>query len=128
MKEILIAEDDPQIARLVEFKLQREGFHVVIARNGKEAVDQLGSKNWSLIILDVMMPIMDGWQVLKALRASSSAGIPVLMLTAKSYQQKDITNASELGATQFLRKPFDPSELAILVKKMVGVIETFGDG
>lgn len=119
--DILLAEDDRQIARLVEFKLSREGFNVVIAQNGKEAIDLLGVRLWSLIILDVMMPICDGWEVLRTLRASLQPHIPVLMLTAKSYQQKDISNAAELGATEFLRKPFDPNDLASHVKRLVGI-------
>jgi DNA-binding response OmpR family regulator len=66
-----------------------------------------------------MMPLMDGWQVLRKLRESHYHKIPVLMLTAKSYQEKDLANAAELGATQFLRKPFDPAELAVQVRKLV---------
>ncbi len=117
--EILLAEDEEHISKLVAFKLTREGFSVTVARNGQEAKDQLPSKRWSLIILDVMMPICDGWEVLRTVRASPGhAALPVLMLTAKSYQQ-DMANAAELGATRFLKKPFDPVELAAVVRKMV---------
>ena len=117
--EILIAEDEDHIAKLVSFKLSKEGYSVTVARNGKEAIDQLLAKRWSLLILDVMMPICDGWQVLKQARSTPEiSSIPVLMLTAKSYSQ-DITNAAELGATQFLKKPFDPANLALVVKKLV---------
>ncbi len=118
---ILLAEDDQQIARLVQFKLDREGFNVVIAEDGKEAIDYLLARKWALIILDVMMPVHDGWYVLKKLRQFTEIHIPVLMLTAKSYHSKDIANAAELGASQFLRKPFDPNELAAQVKRIVGV-------
>jgi DNA-binding response OmpR family regulator len=116
---ILIAEDEEHIAKLVAFKLNKEGFEVTIAKNGQEAIDLLLAKPWKLLILDVMMPICDGWQVLKQLRATPEvAKIPVLMLTAKSYQQ-DMANAAELGATQFLKKPFEPSNLASVVRKLV---------
>ena len=118
LPKILFAEDEEHIAKLVAFKLNREGFHVTHACNGQEAIDQLHLQPWNLIILDVMMPICDGWTVLKTVRASRLAGIPVLMLTAKSFQQ-DMANAAELGATQFLKKPFDPNELASVVRKMV---------
>ncbi len=115
---ILLAEDEEQIAKLISYKLSLEGYSVFLAKNGQEAIDHFGSRDWSLLILDIMMPIRDGWQVLKDLRSSQWAKVPVLVLSAKG-NQKDITNASELGATQYLRKPFDPSELAQLVKKMV---------
>ena len=116
--KILLAEDEEHIAKLVSFKLGREGFEVVIAKNGQEAIDQLTLQPWSLIILDVMMPIKDGWQVLRHARATPAlSDIPVLMLTAKGLPE-DMTDAKELGATQFLKKPFDPAELAELVKRM----------
>lgn len=117
--EILVAEDEDHIGKLVAFKLSKEGYSVTVARNGKEAIDLLLKKPWSLMILDVMMPICDGWQVLKQVRSTPQiASVPVLMLTAKSYSQ-DITNAAELGATQFLKKPFDPVNLAQVVKILV---------
>ncbi|MGZ3699148.1 MAG: response regulator transcription factor [Bdellovibrionota bacterium] len=117
--EILIAEDEEHIAKLVAFKLSREGYAVTVACDGGEAVARLPERPWSLVILDVMMPVHDGWHVLKTLRASAQPDIPVLMLTAKSYQ-KDVANAAELGATHFLKKPFDPNELALMVRKIVG--------
>jgi DNA-binding response OmpR family regulator len=114
-----MAEDEEHIAKLVAFKLTREGYEVTIAKNGKEAIDQLLTKPWSLLILDVMMPICDGWQVLKQVRATSAlAHVPVLMLTAKSFQQ-DMANAADLGATQFLKKPFEPANLAAVVRKLI---------
>ena len=120
MKKILLAEDEDHIARLIHFKLSKEGHDVTIARNGKEAIDSLKTKKWDLIILDVMMPIFDGWEVLKNVRSDSEIkNLPVLMLTAKG-QQKDKVNAVQLGATDYLKKPFDPNELAQVVKKLTG--------
>ncbi len=116
--EILLAEDEEHIAKLICFKLARDGFKVSVAKNGQDAVDQLGARPWSLVILDVMMPILNGWQVLESLKSSPASGTPVLMLTARQGQ-KDVARASELGATQFLSKPFDPAELSIRVKKLV---------
>jgi DNA-binding response OmpR family regulator len=115
----LIAEDEEHIAKLVAFKLGREGFEVTVAPNGQEAIDRLMAKPWALVILDVMMPLKDGWQVLKEIRANPALrGLPVLMLTAKSYQQ-DLANAADLGATQFLKKPFEPNHLAATVRKLI---------
>lgn len=117
-KNILIAEDEEHIAKLIEFKLNKEGYSVSIAKNGQEAIDLLPSKNWALLILDVMMPVKDGLAALKEVRSSKDfSALPVLMLTAKG-QQKDMANAAELGATHYLKKPFDPAELAKVVKDL----------
>jgi DNA-binding response OmpR family regulator len=117
---ILVAEDEEHIAKLVSFKLTREGFAVTVARDGREALEQLAARPWAVLVLDVMMPLVDGWQVLKHVRATPELSkLPVLMLTAKSYQ-RDVSNAAELGATQFLKKPFDPAELASAVRRLAG--------
>lgn len=115
MNRILLAEDEEHIARLIEFKLKKEGHSVRVARNGVEALEFWGEDKWSLIILDVMMPILDGWHVLKEIRLKDP-NVPVLMLTAKS-SETDIAKSAELGATRFLKKPFDPSDLARVVKE-----------
>jgi two-component system, OmpR family, alkaline phosphatase synthesis response regulator PhoP len=118
-KQILLAEDEEHIAKLVSFKLSKEGYEVTIAPNGKDAIEKLLLKPWSLLILDVMMPFADGWQVLRQARATpATAHLPVLMLTAKSYQH-DVVNAAELGATQFIKKPFEPAVLAMTVRKLI---------
>ena len=115
---ILLAEDDESIAKLIQFKLNRDGYDITIARDGGQAVGQFGLQPWSLIILDVMMPVLNGWEVLKALRSSSWRDVPVLVVTAKN-NQLDVASAAELGATEFLRKPFDPAALSVRVKKMI---------
>ena len=117
MKRILLAEDEEHIARLIEFKLKKEGFDIHVARNGVEALEHWSKSGWSLLILDVMMPIQDGWQVLKMVRQSDPK-IPVLMLTAKSSEM-DIAKSAELGATRFLKKPFDPADLARIVMECI---------
>ena len=121
---ILVAEDEEHIAKLVQFKLRKEGLEVTVARNGQEAVEALESpvaeRPFSLLVLDVMMPILDGWQVLKKLRSSmpERKDLPVLMLTAKSGET-DMAKSAELGATRFLKKPFDPAELHRVVVEML---------
>lgn len=117
---ILVAEDEEHIAKLISFKLSKEGFSVTLAKNGKEAIDLFPAKSWSAVVVDIMMPLVDGWQVLKAIRSSTHlVSVPVLMLTAKSFQ-RDISNAAELGATRFLKKPFDPDELVEVLRQMTG--------
>lgn len=121
MIPILIAEDDEHIAKLISFKLKREGFEVEVARNGGEAIEFLDRKPWRVVILDVMMPVHDGWHVLKTMRERPGLEqTPVLMLTAKG-RQKDVATAVELGAQQYLTKPFDPQELSDRVKKLAGL-------
>lgn len=115
-----MAEDEEHIAQLVVFKLTKEGFGVTVARNGGEAVQFLHLKNWSVIILDIMMPICDGWEVLKTIRRQKSLSkTPVLMLSAKRPEQVP-KEELHLGTEHYLSKPFDPSELSAKIKQMVG--------
>lgn len=118
MSHILIAEDDEHIAKLVAFKLGKAGFQVQIAKDGQAALEFLPLRKWAVIILDVMMPHHDGFEILKQLRALAPLKeTPVLMLTAKNFD-KDRTHAADLGATFYLPKPFDPQELARVVAKL----------
>ncbi|MCM2323371.1 MAG: response regulator transcription factor [Oligoflexia bacterium] len=113
---ILVAEDDEHISRLIAFKLGREGFEAVVAKDGAEALRLLGEGPWSLAILDAMMPFHDGWEVLRTLRGMPAlAGLPVIMLTARSDPQAR-AGAEALGA-RFMKKPFDPSELVVAVRE-----------
>lgn len=114
---VLLAEDEEHIARLISFKLERDGFTVMVAKNGEEALSLFPTRDWSAVILDVMMPVRDGWQVLKEIR-SRDTDVPVLMLTAKGDPQA-IASAAELGATDFVKKPFDPSALSAKVREVI---------
>jgi len=117
--KVLVAEDEEHIAKLVEFKLSKDGCDVTLASDGERAVELLQNETWSLLILDVMMPVRDGWEVLKFCRGQEALkDIPILMLTAKGHQ-RDLASAAELGATQFLKKPFDPQELSDLVRGLL---------
>ncbi len=113
---ILIAEDEPQIANLVKFKLEKSGFQVLWGENGKQALELINEHKPDLVILDVMMPIMDGFEVLRAMKAEpETENIPVIMLTAKSMEE-DILKGFESGAVDYMVKPFSVSELAARVK------------
>jgi DNA-binding response OmpR family regulator len=117
--DILLAEDEEHIARLVSFKLGKDGYRVEIARNGQEALERLERGDWRLLILDVMMPIVDGYAVLKAARASPrTAELPVLMLTAKAQPGGPETEG--VKGLHYLKKPFDPSQLSEVVRAIVG--------
>ncbi len=119
MKEkpsILVVDDDPNISRLVELYLQKENFDVRTAARGDDAVNEFHRLPPDLILLDVMLPGMDGYQVLKAIRKSGS--IPVIMLTARD-ETFDKVLGLELGADDYITKPFDPKEMVARVKAVL---------
>jgi DNA-binding response OmpR family regulator len=115
-RKILVVDDEPGIVDIVEANLIGDGFEVVSASNGKEGLAKVQSEQPELIVLDVMMPEMDGWQVLKALEADpDTAGIPVIMLTAKAADEDYIFGLEE-GAVEYITKPFYPQELVNRIK------------
>jgi two-component system, OmpR family, alkaline phosphatase synthesis response regulator PhoP len=105
-KKILAVDDERHIVRLVEVNLQRAGYEVVTAYDGREALEKVKSENPDLVVLDVMMPYMDGFEVLKNLKADpATAEIPVIMLTAKA-QDADVFRGWQSGVDCYLTKPF----------------------
>lgn len=117
-KKILAVDDERHIVRLVEVNLQRAGYEVVTAYDGREALEKVKSENPDLVVLDVMMPYMDGFEVLKNLKADpTTAEIPVIMLTAKA-QDADVFRGWQSGVDCYLTKPFNPMELLTFVKRI----------
>jgi DNA-binding response OmpR family regulator len=115
MAKILVVDDDENIRRLVSFTLTDLGHEVIEAANGNEAVAAVRDHEPVLMVLDVMMPGMDGFAVLKELRRAGMKGkTRVVMLTAKT-QETDFAAGYNLGADDYLTKPFDPDELALQV-------------
>lgn len=120
MALILVADDDPLLARLVEHKLRRAGFDVVLANDGMKALSMAAELRPALLVLDAMMPGFDGFEVLRRLRNDAhTASIPVLMLTARR-EEKDIVGALTRGAQDYMIKPFMPEELVARVRLIVG--------
>ncbi|MBN1288767.1 MAG: response regulator [Actinobacteria bacterium] len=118
-KSIVIAEDQSDIAHLVDYRLTRLGYDVTWGKNGKEALDFIREKQPALVILDVMMPIMDGFEVLRELKSNpETEEIPVIMLTARSMEE-DILKGFDSGAVDYIVKPFSVSELAARVKAVL---------
>jgi DNA-binding response OmpR family regulator len=116
---ILVVDDERNIVRLLEAYLSRHGHSVATAFDGWEALDRVKQEKFDLLILDVMMPFMDGFEVLKNLRKDpATADIPVIILTAKSADQ-DVFEAYHLGAHMFLSKPVDLDELALFVRQLI---------
>lgn len=118
-KRILIADDDPVILRLIQVNLELEGYEVLTANNGQEAVDIATAELPDLVILDIMMPRLDGYQACQKLKEeATTTNLPVIFLSAKA-QQGDIEKGKSFGVVDYLTKPFDPSELLEVVERHI---------
>ncbi len=118
-KTILIVEDEKDIVKMLEYNLQKEGFKTLSARDGEDALDAANRDHPDLVILDLMLPGMDGLEVCKALKqGAKTAMIPIIMLTAK-VQESDKVIGLELGADDYMTKPFSPRELIARIKAVL---------
>ena len=119
MAKILVAEDDALTAQLVSFKLKQQGFTVLSASDGETALALALAERPEVILLDCMMPVMDGFAVLRRIKESPELKTtPVIMLTFRS-KETDIINALELGAADYIVKPFSPAELMARIRKVL---------
>jgi two-component system alkaline phosphatase synthesis response regulator PhoP/two-component system response regulator VicR len=117
-RKILVVDDQKHIVRLVQVTLERAGYEVVCAYDGLEALEQVAKERPEMVVLDVMMPRMDGFEVLQRLQADPSLQtIPVIMLTAKA-QDADIFKGWSQGVSSYLVKPFNPRELLTFVQRI----------
>jgi len=114
--KILVVDDDKNICELLRLYLEKEGYNVILAFDGKEGIDKFKSHNPDLILLDVMMPNIDGWQVCRKIRETSDC--PIIMLTAKS-ETIDKVLGLELGADDYVVKPFDAKEVVARIKAIL---------
>ncbi len=122
-KKILAVDDERHIVRLVQVNLERAGYTVVTAYDGKEALEKIASEQPDLVVLDVMMPYMDGFEVLQNLRKNpETRELPVIMLTAKA-QDADVFRGWQSGVDCYLTKPFNPMELISFVKRIFKSME-----
>ena|SRR5688572_6655353 len=113
---ILVADDDPSILRLLQLNFELEGFEVQTASDGEEALAKARSSLPDVIVLDVMMPGLDGWEVCRRLKEDEiTRDVPVVLLTALG-QEKERRHGLELGAAEYVQKPFDPDRLVDVVK------------
>ncbi|HAV01931.1 MAG TPA: response regulator [Chryseobacterium sp.] len=113
---VLVAEDDELILKTIEHKLKKENYEVILARNGKEAIENLSTSKIDLIITDIMMPFASGTEVLSATQ-QNGAQIPVIILSSLG-QEEVVLDAFDLGAADFIVKPFSPSELLLRIKRL----------
>ena len=119
MERVLIVDDDPDIVRLVRYNLSHSGYEVQSAGTGREALELVQKQPPDLVVLDVMLPDVDGLEVCRTLRQqASSRRIPILMLTARG-EEIDRVVGFELGADDYVAKPFSPRELVLRVKSIL---------
>lgn len=119
MPTILIADDEPLLRELLEFRLSQKGYQPVSASDGREALARLHDSAPDAVVLDAMMPIHDGFEVLRRMRNTQAhAETPVIMLTARR-SEKDIVGALEIGANDYLVKPFMPEELLARLARLL---------
>ncbi len=119
MKKILIADDRSEVVELVKVTLEGEGYQTIDASDGREALEKIGKEKPDLILLDIIMPRMDGFEVLsKVKKDPKTKDIPVIMLTAKG-QKIDKEKGGRLGAQGYIIKPFSPSALLKKIEEIL---------
>jgi DNA-binding response OmpR family regulator len=113
---VLIVDDEVNICELIRLYVEKEGYHAAIANDGQDAIDKSKSLSPDIILLDIMLPVKDGWQVCREIRATSN--VPIIMLTAKG-ETFDKVLGLELGADDYMVKPFEPKELVARIKAVL---------
>lgn len=117
---VLVADDEDDVRDLVVYRLSRSGYDVVEALDGEEAFRLATEQTPDLIVLDVMMPRIDGYELTRRLRAEpATSRVPVILLTART-QENDVSQGFEAGADDYLKKPFNPDELVARVRAVLG--------
>ena len=127
-KKILIVDDDENICELLRLYLEKDGFTTLVANDGGAALHSVQINNPDLVLLDIMMPVLDGWQVCREIRKNSN--VPIIMLTAKG-ETFDKVLGLELGADDYITKPFDSKEVVARIKavlRRMGESEDQGKG
>lgn len=119
MKKILVVDDDPYILMSLEFLMKKEGFDVKVARNGTEALDIIQQETPALVLLDIMMPDMDGYAICKHIKGNKKLQhIKVVFLSAKS-KESDVQKGYDLGASLYVTKPFSTRDLMKKVRELL---------
>ena len=117
-RRILIADDDPLLRALLVHRLSADGYEILTAEDGSQALATIRDQHPDLIVLDALMPVMDGFEVLRRLKSGDVTDSPVIMLTALKREQ-DIVGALQLGAADYLVKPFIPDELGQRIRRLL---------
>jgi DNA-binding response OmpR family regulator len=123
-KKILVIEDDESVRLVVSLSLEKEGYDVEQVASGEEALEKVIDFSPDLVILDIMMPEMDGWEVLRLLKSNPlTVNIPICILTAKT-EIRDMMYATQKGAADYITKPFTSKELSTRVALLLGTGDT----
>ncbi len=122
--KILAVDDEQRMVRFIQLNLEQDGFQVITAYNGKDALEQVRTQLPDLILLDIMMPDINGFEVLRKIREVNT--VPVIMLTAKG-EEEDRIQGLELGADDYITKPFSPRELVSRIKAVLRRTKSFQD-
>ena len=118
-RKILVVDDDPTMVKLINVNLKLNNYSVVEATSGEQALDVLSKEPLDLVVLDIMMPGVDGWEVLKRIRGNTETQeMPVILVTAKT-QDSDVIRGWELGADEYVIKPFNPLLLVEVIKMVL---------
>ncbi|HTP12070.1 MAG TPA: response regulator [Bacteroidota bacterium] len=118
-QRILVVEDQQEVQSIISVKLERAGFEVFHSYNGAEALRFLDTETVDLVVLDLMLPLVSGKEVLLSIRHHArTKDIPVLVLTAKTLES-DVVETMALGADDYMKKPFDPAELIVHIRRLI---------
>ena len=118
MPSVLLVDDEPQVVFVLQFSLEAEGYQTFTASNGREALDEIGEHHPSLMVLDIMMPTMDGWAVLEELKKLAPEERPRVVIVSALASRQDRAKAATLGADAYLAKPFDMVELVKVLRRL----------
>ncbi len=117
-KNIVLAEDNTTLSQLLKFRLQKEGYTIFIAQDGKKAIELIEKHHPNLILTDIMMPFISGLEVISHVRNKLKLETPIIVFSAAG-QEEMVLKAFNLGATDFMAKPFSPNELIIRIKRIL---------
>lgn len=115
---VLIADDDELILKTIEHKLIKEDFEVILTRNGREAITMIDEKKPDIVITDIMMPFASGIEILSALQEMNLDQVPQVIVLSSLGQEDVVEEAFNLGASDFMVKPFNPNELTLRIKRL----------
>lgn len=115
---VLVVDDEPQVVWMLQFSLEAEGFQTFAARDGRTALDELRQHRPQLMLLDIMMPVMDGWSVLQEIRDLPAGERPRVVVVSARATLRDRAKAAELGAIAFVAKPFNVDDLLGVLNRL----------